>query len=86
MLIEFYEVFEDGSSYDVNDTVYGRFSSYEKAKELSDKLIAIDGCGVSGDDILIRKIEIEPDRIENWVMDLIEQGRKWKLEIEEEEP
>lgn len=82
MLIEFYEVFDDGSKYDIEDTVYGRFSSYSKAEDLKDKLSEIDGYGVCTEDLGIRKVKIDLDEIENWVNHLINNGRRLKQEDE----
>lgn len=82
MLIEFYEVFDDCSKYEIEDTVYGRFSTYSKAEDLKDKLSEIDGCGVCAEDLDIRKVKIDLDKIETWVNDLIDEGHRLKQEDE----
>lgn len=76
MSIEFYEVFSDCSRYGLEDEVYGRFSTYDKAKDLKDKLSEIDGYGVCVEALGIRKTKIELDKVEDWVNELIDNGHK----------
>ena len=76
MSIEFYEVFNDCIRYDLEDEVYGRFSTYDKAKDLKDKLSEIDGHGVCVEELGIRKTKIELDKVEDWVNELIDNGHK----------
>ena len=64
---------------------YGLFYTYEKAKELMKMFEGLDGFGICEDELCIREVEIVPDRIEDWVLDLIESGKQRKKKYYEEQ-
>ena len=80
--MKLYEVLtDDGDEYIIS---YGLFSTYEKAKELMNILEGLDGFGVCKDTLCIKEVEIIPDKIKDWVLDLIEKGNQRKKKYEEQ--
>ena len=69
--MKLYEVLEDNRG-GCEDTCYGKFSTYEKANESMKELEDIDGFGICADDLCIKEVEIIPDKIEDWVLKLVE--------------
>ena len=69
--MKLYEVLEGRDGYEERPLSYGLFSTYEKANELIKMFEGYDGFGISEDELYIREIEIIPDVIENWVVDLL---------------
>ena len=80
--MKLYEVLEDNRR-ECEDTCYGKFSTYEKANEFMKELEDIDGFGICADDLYIKEVEIIPDKIEDWVLKLVENGKQRKKEYEE---
>lgn len=75
--MKLYEVREDyiGS--------FGFFSTYEKAEEVIKMFEGYDGFGICEDEMRIVEVEIVPDKIENWVLDLLENCKLHKKRYEE---
>ena len=80
--MKLYEVLEDyGDEYNIS---YGIFSTYDKAKELIKMFEGLDGFGVCEDVLCIKEVEISLDRIEDWVLDIIEKGKRRKKKYDEQ--
>lgn len=77
-----YEVLEDCRGC-TDDTSYGLFSTYEKASNLIKMFEGYDGFGICEEDLYIREVEIIPDKIEDWVLELLEKCKLRKKKYEE---
>ena len=80
--MKLYEVFEDYG--DGNEISYGLFSTYEKANELIKMFEGYDGFGISEDNLYIKEVEIIPDVIADWVVDLLNVCKQNKKMYEEQ--
>lgn len=76
MNIDFYEIFEDdGEGYMIS---YGCFSTYEKAVEFRKQFNDIDGFGICVEYLKIEKRTLRLDVVDEWVVELINDGKKRK--------
>ena len=80
--MKLYEVLEnyDGDRENIS---YGLFSTYEKASELIKMFEGYDGFGICEENLCIREIEIIPDKIEDWVLRLLDSCKQNKKRYEE---
>lgn len=63
---------------------FGFFSTYEKAEEVIKMFEGYDGFGIREDEMRIVEVEIiVPDKIEDWVLDLLENCKLYKKRYEE---
>lgn len=79
-----YEVLEDCRGCATLDTSYGLFSTYENASNLIKMFEGCDGFGICEEDLYIREVTIIPDKIEDWVLELIEGCKRRKKKYEDE--
>lgn len=68
MEIKFYKVDTEIHGY---ESVYGYFSTYEKAAELMKQLSELDGYGVCKEDLKIEECVLKLDVVDDWVNDFI---------------
>ena len=68
--MKLYEVLEDYGGYEPGQS-FGLFSTYEKANDFIKMFEGYDGFGISEDDLYIKEVEIVPDVIADWVVDLL---------------
>lgn len=73
-----YEVIEDYEDEGMGAISFGLFSTYEKANELLVILKDINGFGTCEEYLRITEREIVPDKIEDWVTNLIQHGKERK--------
>ena len=81
--MKLYEVLEDYGGYEPGQS-FGLFSTYEKANDLIKMFEGYDGLGISEDDLYIKEVEIIPDVIADWVVDLLNVCKQNKKMYEEQ--
>ena len=81
MEIKFYKVVEVDVCYE-GETIYGYFSTYEKAAELMNQLSELDGFGVFKEDLRIEECVLKLDTVDDWVNDFIIRTRMRKNKVE----
>lgn len=80
MEIKFYKVV-DVEIFEC-ETVYGYFSTYEKAAKLMKQLSELDGFGVCKEDLRIEECVLKLDVVDDWVNDFIIRTRMRKNKVE----
>ena len=83
MEIKFYKVVEVDVCYE-GETIYGYFSTYEKAAERMKQLSELDGFGVCKEQLRIVEREIKLDTVDDEVNDFIIHNRMEKEICERE--
>ena len=81
--MKLYEVLEDYGGYEPGQRC-GLFSTYEKANDLIKMFEGYDGFGISEDNLYIKEVEIIPDVIADWVVDLLNVCKQNKKMYEEQ--
>ena len=81
--MKLYEVLEDYGGYEPGQS-FGLFSTYEKANDLIKMFEGYDGFGISEDNLYIKEVEIIPDVIADWVVDLLNVCKQNKKMYEEQ--
>ena len=81
--MKLYEVLEDYGGYEPGQS-FGLFSTYEKANNFIKMFEGYDGFGISEDDLYIKEVEIIPDVIADWVVDLLNVCKQNKKMYEEQ--
>lgn len=80
MEIKFYKVV-DVEIFEC-ESVYGYFSTYEKAAELMNQLSELDGFGVCKEDLRIVECVLKLDTVDDWVNEFITHNRMLKNKYE----
>ena len=81
MEIKFYKVVEVDVCYE-GETIYGYFSTYEKAAELMNQLSELDGFGVCKEQLRIVERVLKIDTVDDEVNDFIIHNRMIKNRYE----
>lgn len=81
--MKLYEVLEYYGEYESGQRL-GLFSTYEKANDFIKMFEGYDGFGISEDNLYIKEVEIIPDVIEDWVLDLLDLCKRNKKMYEEQ--
>lgn len=81
--MKLYEVLEYHGGYEPGQS-FGLFSTYEKANELIKMFEGHDGFGICEDNLYIKEVEIIPDVIADWVVDLLDSRKQSKKRYEEQ--
>lgn len=69
----------------IDEMVFGSFSTYEKAEEFKQKLEGLDGYGIIEEDLHIAKHVIKLDEVSDEVLEFIEKCKFRKMKDLEEE-